>query len=62
MARCKDGIDGMDGNDGNDGLDGALAGLGWTVVITRRNGSDRKGAPPLAGCLMQTRDEWDRWN
>ena len=58
MAGCKDGTD---GNDGNDGLDGALVGLGWTVVSTRRNGSNRTGAPPLAGWLMKTRDEWDIW-
>ena len=64
MAGCKDGTDGTDGtdgNDGNDGLDGALVGLGWTVVRTLRNGSDRTVAPPLAGWLLQTRDEWDRW-
>ena len=64
MAGCKggtDGTDGTDGNDGNDGLDGALVGLGWTVVSTRRNRSDRTGEPPLAGWLLQTRDKWDRW-
>ena len=52
MAGCKDGTDGTygtdgnDGNDGNDGLDGALVVLGWTVVSTRRNGSDITGEPP----------------
>ena len=59
MAGCKygtDGTDGMDGNDGNNGLDGALVGLGWTVVNTRQNRSNRTGAPPLAGWLLQTRD------
>ena len=64
MAGYKDGTDGTDGmdeNDGNDGLDGALVGLGWTVVSTRRNGSDRTGAPPLAGWSLKTRDEWDIW-
>ena len=61
MAGCKDGTDGTDGTDGNDGLDGALVGLGWTVVSTRRNGSNRTGALPLAGWLIQTRDKWDRW-
>ena len=66
MAGCKDGTDGIDGtdgndgNDGNDGLDWALVGLGWTVVSNRRNGSDRTGAPPLAGWLLKTRDKWDR--
>ena len=58
MAGCKDGTDGTngtDGNDGNDGLDGALVGLEWTVVSTRRNGSDRTGAPPLTGSLLQQR-------
>ena len=61
MAGCKEGTDGMDGNDGNYGLDGALVGLGWTVVSTRRKGSDITGAPPLAGWLLQTRDKRDRW-
>ena len=55
MAGCKDGTD---GNDGNDGLDGALVGLGWTVVSTRRNGSDRTGAPclPPDGVLLMPGD------
>ena len=64
MAGCKDvtdGTDETDGNDGNDGLDEALVGLGWTVVSTLRNGRGRTGVPPLAGWVMQTRDEWDRW-
>ena len=64
MAGCKDGTDGTDGTDGNDGndeLDGAFVVQGWTVDSTRRNGSDRTVAPPLAGCLLQTREERDRW-
>ena len=64
MAGCKDGTDGTDrtdGNDGNYGLNEELVGLVWTVVSTRRNGSNRTGAPPLAGWLLNTRDEWDRW-
>ena len=62
MAGCKDGTDGTDGTDRNYGLDGELVGLGWKVVSTRRNRSDRTGPPPLTGWLLQTRDEWDIWN
>ena len=62
MAGCKDGTNGTDVTDGNDGLDGELVGLGWTVISTRRNGSNRTGAPPLAGWLLKTRANWDRWN
>ena len=64
MAGYMDGTDGTDRTDrnyGNDRLDGASAGMGWTVVSTRRNRSDRTGVPPLAGWLLKTRDEWDRW-
>ena len=35
--------------------------MGWTVVSTRRNGSNITGTPPLAGWLLKTRDEWNRW-
>ena len=35
--------------------------MGWKVVSTRRNGRDITGAPPLAGWLLKTRDEWYRW-